>query len=150
MPSACLDSLVTAQVVIALYVGLFGEISTMRVFGDFLIGSAGSGSNNVEELNLFNQFVSIVIIVIIFFITVLPLNMLVGVLSNSYERHFERAQELFVRERALRISSLRTRPWVRPPPDEWVKIHKDEFVSPSSLTAPSPAPSKVRAPLFIR
>ena len=49
------------------------------------------------------------------------MNLLVGVLSKSYDHHFERAQELFVRERANQISLLRTRPWVRHPPAEWGK-----------------------------
>ena len=49
---------------------------------------------------------------------VLMMNLLVGVLSKSYDHYFGRAQELFVRERALVISSLRTRPWVRNLPKE--------------------------------
>merc|ERR1719484_117443 len=47
------------------------------------------------------------------------MNLLVGVLSKSYDHYFGRALEIFVRERAILISSLRTRPWVRNPPKEW-------------------------------
>jgi septin family protein len=57
--------------------------------------------------------------------TILMMNILVGILGANYERYEEQSQVLFVRERARMINILSTRPWLR---HVWKKWGDEDFL----------------------
>ena len=60
-----------------------------------------------------------------FLVTILMMNILVGILGANYERYEEQSQVLFVRERARMITILSARPYTR---HVWKKWGDEDFL----------------------
>ena len=100
--------------------GIFGDFDLFEYQGQdttFAVGDSGEWEPNdpaPEDLGLFSyMYLQVVFFVTGVGITILLMNLLIGVLGQNYEIHTDRAQVLFVRARARMLLEHRGRPWAK-------------------------------------